>query len=100
MISDQVESRGRHERSELFYELQRFKNDVRRSIAPAALETAKPLQAHAVPCGNRDVGVDVDARYGGAAGTGKDFRSLHVDLIAHRRNTHAGSRSGSGAPGH
>ena len=41
MIPDQVESRARNERGELLHELKRFKDDVRRSIPPAALEAVQ-----------------------------------------------------------
>jgi len=41
MISDQIESRARNERGELLHELKRFKDDVRRSIPPAALEAVQ-----------------------------------------------------------
>ena len=38
VVPDEVEPRRRHKRRELFHEFKRFKDDVRRSIPPAALE--------------------------------------------------------------
>lgn len=84
VVPDEMESRRRHERCELFQDLERFKGHMGRSVAPRVLETVQqaavgqqretlgghrrasavagePLQALAIAREHGDVGVDADA---------------------------------------
>jgi hypothetical protein len=83
VIPNQVEAGRRHQRSELFNQLERFKNHVGCAVAPAALEAiqepaagqnrqalgsyrsaasiaAETLQPHTVMRGDADIGMNAE----------------------------------------
>ena len=117
MIADHVEAGRGDERGEFRDQFQRVEDDVGGSIRPGALEAvgepgverlretfdgqgrpggiaADPFQSRAVGGGDGDVGVEAEAGYGGARGSGQELARLLIDPDSGDRDP--SSRVGTG----
>jgi len=125
VVPHKVEPGRRHQSRELPDEFERFKDDVGRSVAPAALEaiqqaairqqgetllgqrrtrdiTAELLEPQAVASGDADFGMQTDAPRGGKKGSGARllFQVLHLYAILYGADLPAGPRPGGDPAGH